>query len=69
MTGLDIIGDVHGQAEELEALLKKLGYELRAGSYRHPERKTLFLGDLIDRGPHNRRVIALVRAMQEAGTA
>lgn len=69
MTGLDIIGDVHGQAEELEALLKKLGYELRAGSYRHPQRQTLFLGDLIDRGLHNRRVIALVRAMQETGTA
>jgi len=31
----DFIGDVHGHAEELEALLLKLGYVERSGAYRH----------------------------------
>ena len=29
MTGYDIIGDVHGCADELETLLARLGYEVR----------------------------------------
>src|SRR5437588_2501114 len=59
----DIIGDVHGCCNELEQLLRRLGYELRAvapgepalGSgpcYEHPlGRKAIFVGDLVDRGP------------------
>jgi len=47
----DLIGDIHGYAAELEALLKALGYERRGGAYRHSERKAIFLGDFIDRGP------------------
>ena len=46
----DIIGDVHGQAGKLNALLFKLGYRRIDGTYRHPlSRVALFLGDLIDR--------------------
>jgi hypothetical protein len=49
MTTLDLIGDIHGHADELEALLKKLGYTPHGGSYRHPEGRTvLLLGDHID---------------------
>jgi hypothetical protein len=65
----DIIGDVHGYADELEALLKKMGYELRGGCYRHPERKAIFVGDLIDRGPKIREVLDIVQPMVEAETA
>lgn len=68
MGGIDVIGDIHGRAGELEALLKNMGYEQRAGAYRHPERAVLFLGDLIDRGPQNRRVLHLVRSMEQAGS-
>ena len=48
----DIIGDIHGYADVLETLLRKLGYEKPTGIWRHPAgRKVLFLGDFIDRGP------------------
>jgi len=65
----DIIGDIHGHADELEALLQKLGYRLENGTYRHPEHQAMFLGDFIDRGPHQRRVIDMVRPMIEQGAA
>lgn len=78
----DIIGDVHGCATELEELLKQLGYEAGIemlyepgwGSgqkvYRHPQgRKAFFVGDLVDRGPHNLDVVRIVRKMVEHGTA
>ena len=48
----DIIGDIHGCAGELLALLRRLGYRRRAGRWSHPSgRRALFLGDLVDRGP------------------
>ena len=67
--GYDIIGDIHGHARTLEALLGRLGYSLFDGVYRHPERKVIFLGDFIDRGPHQRGVIRIVRPMIERGSA
>lgn len=65
----DIIADVHGEREALECLLYKLGYRYRTGTWRHPEREAIFLGDLIDRGPDARGVVRLVRGMVEAGSA
>ncbi len=67
----DIIGDIHGYAEDLEVLLGRLGYRDRDGAYRHPdgERRVVFLGDFIDRGPDILRVLKIVRDMIEAGTA
>jgi hypothetical protein len=65
----DIIGDVHGHAEQLEALLRHLGYRQRDGAFCHPERRAIFVGDLIDRGPGQLATLKLVRAMVEAGSA
>jgi len=65
----DIIGDIHGHALELEALLKKLGYEKRSGCYKHSERQIVFTGDFIDRGTRNEDVINIVRPMVESGSA
>jgi hypothetical protein len=65
----DIIGDVHGCADKLEGLLGKLGFEERAGAYRHPERQAIFVGDLIDRGPQQVETLNLVHSMVEAGSA
>lgn len=65
----DIIGDVHGHADELIELLDSMGYELRDGAYRHVSRMAVFVGDFIDRGPQIAEVLSVVRAMHAAGTA
>ncbi|MBX7168119.1 MAG: metallophosphoesterase [Pirellulales bacterium] len=65
----DLIGDIHGHADELEALLQQLGYRPQDGVYAHPERRVIFLGDFIDRGPQIARVLELAQAMVAAGTA
>jgi len=65
----DIIGDVHGQARELTSLLKDLGYSDETGVWRHPERKVIFLGDFIDRGPFQREVVDIAKGMVDAGEA
>jgi hypothetical protein len=60
---IDLIGDIHGHADKLEALLQKLGYSKSAGTYYHPERKALFIGDYIDRGPKIRETLEIVKSM------
>jgi hypothetical protein len=65
----DIIGDIHGYVSSLEALLRKMDYEKKGDTYRHPERKAFFVGDLIDRGPEIQKTVNLVRAMVENGAA
>ncbi|MCV7288196.1 metallophosphoesterase [Mycolicibacterium wolinskyi] len=67
--GFDIIGDVHGCADQLESLLAKLGYRLVAGVYAHPARQAVFVGYLIDRGPQQLRVLRIVKSMVDSGTA
>ena len=68
--GYDIIGDIHGHADELNALLTSLGYRNGENPCRHPDgRKVIFLGDFIDRGPKIREVLQIVRGMVEAGEA
>ena len=67
--GYDLIGDIHGQAIELKALLEKLGYQIVDGVHTHPTRKAIFLGDLVDRGAHQKEVIAIVRSMVKSGAA
>lgn len=66
---IDFIGDIHGHADQLEALLLKLGYAKQNGVYAHPERKVLFVGDYIDRGPKIRETLEIVRSMVEQGNA
>ena len=65
----DVIGDIHGQAEKLEALLRKLGYTETAGAWRHAARQAVFVGDFIDRGPAQIRSVNIARRMLDAGAA
>jgi protein phosphatase len=75
----DIIGDVHGCCDELEALLRQLGYEMvpvapgaffHAFVYHHPlGRKAIFVGDLVDRGPRILDTIRVVGNMVAFGAA
>lgn len=66
---IDLIGDIHGHADKLEELLQKLGYEKINGAYSHPERKALFVGDYIDRGPKIRETLQIVKAMVDNDNA
>jgi len=65
----DVIGDIHGEFDKLASLLGVLGYSESGGIRRHPERTAVFVGDLIDRGPHQLETVCLVRGMVEAGAA
>ncbi len=67
----DIIGDVHGCTDELEALLRQLGYQRTdaTGWVPPPGRRAVFVGDLVDRGPRILDAIRLVQDMAAAGQA
>ncbi len=67
----DIVGDVHGCADELLELLARLGYHVgEDGVARHPAgRRLAFVGDLVDRGPRVVDVLRLVMDAVDAGEA
>lgn len=66
----DVIGDIHGHAAKLEALLAKMGYVFLGGTWYAPKgRQAVFVGDLIDRGPDQLKVLRIVRGMVDAGQA
>jgi protein phosphatase len=68
----DIIGDIHGCADELMRLLMRLGYRRASprGPYRHPRgRRAVFVGDLVDRGPQVVRAARIVMRMTAVGSA
>ena len=64
------IGDIHGHAPTLLALLDQLGWKQRNGRLANPGgQKLVFVGDLIDRGPQNLRTVEIVRDLVERGDA
>ena len=72
----DVVGDVHGCRAELESLLTELGYTLVPDEQGRPvdaqppgQRKAVFVGDLVDRGPDTPGVLRLVMGMVTAGHA
>ncbi len=70
----DIIGDVHGCFDELTVLLSKLGYAVTQNEGNihittPADRKAVFVGDLVDRGPKIVSVLQLVMHMTETGAA
>jgi len=62
---LDFIGDVHAHYDELVGLLKKMEYETVDGIWQHPQRKAVFVGDFVSRGPSSLKVLELVKSMEE----
>lgn len=70
MNGYDVIGDIHGHFDKLAALMKRMGYAPNGESFSAPHgRQAIFVGDLIDRGPDQIKVLTAVRAMVDAGDA
>lgn len=65
----DIIGDIHGHADKLIRLLSKLSYIETNGVWSHPTRTLISIGDLVDRGPKQREVVDILKAMHRAGHA
>lgn len=70
----DIIGDVHGCFDELVELIGQLGYTVTEndGAFTVSsagDRKLVFVGDLVDRGPGTVQVLRLVSSAVGAGRA
>ena len=61
-TRIYAIGDIHGRLDLLQQLLRQL--EADVGSRGARSTRIVLLGDLIDRGPHSRQVLELVKLMQ-----
>lgn len=71
-----MIGDVHGCFEELQELLRLLGYKVHFNKSEATYEveppagaKAVFVGDLVDRGPNSPEVLRLVMDMVEQGIA
>lgn len=66
----DLLGDVHGMRETLDAMLDRLGYRRRGGRWTHDGgRRLISLGDLLDRGPDPLGCCERIAAMVEQGRA
>ena len=64
---LYVVGDVHGRADLLEIMLRRIAadFAFRVGDGRRP--KTILLGDIIDRGDNSRDVVAALKATTGPG--
>jgi len=64
---LDIVGDVHGELDALNDLLRQLGYDEDG---HHPQqRRLVFVGDLVDRGLDSYGVVRRVQRLMQNGKA
>ena len=62
---IDIVGDVHGEIDALQTLLGHLGYDAEG---RHPsDRRLVFVGDLVNRGPDSPAVVQWVQQLVQSG--
>lgn len=62
---LDIVGDIHGEIDALNALLRHLGYDEMG---RHPEnRRLVFVGDFVDRGVDSPAVVRRIGQLTDNG--
>jgi len=58
---IDVIGDVHGMYDELVEFIAESDYYIEDNIIKHPDnRKILFLGDIVDRGPKSVEMLRLV---------
>jgi serine/threonine protein phosphatase 1 len=60
------IGDVHGELEKLDDLLRFIRED---AVRRQTPQKIVFLGDMVDRGPNSHGVVARIMALTQSGEA
>jgi len=61
-----VIGDVHGCYDELEGLLKSVGFNIESGRLTgNDDTLVILLGDIVDKGPKLNEVINFVLANQD----
>ncbi len=60
------IGDVHGELEKLDDLLRFIREDVQRRQTPH---KIVFLGDMVDRGPNSCGVVARITALTQSGEA
>ena len=60
------IGDVHGELEKLDDLLRFIREDFQRRQTPH---KIVFLGDMVDRGPNSYGVVARIMALTQSGEA
>lgn len=60
------IGDVHGELEKLDDLLRFIREDVQRRQTPH---KIVFLGDMVDRGPNSYGVVARIMALTQSGEA
>jgi hypothetical protein len=69
-TAYDVIGDIHGRFDKFQLLMRELGYRHTGDTFIPPAgRRAVFVGDLIDRGPEQVKLLQYVRRMIDAGHA
>ena len=56
------VGDIHGRLDLLERLLADIEQDIESRS--PAETYVVFLGDLVDRGPHSKEVVELLRTLE-----
>lgn len=65
----DIIGDIHGHYNDFIELIESMGYVKKNDIYSHEKRKIIFLGDFVDRGKNQKKLISIVRKMIDSKSA
>lgn len=63
------IGDLHGDPEALERVLRMAGLVDDAGGWTGGEARLVVTGDMTDRGPDSKGVLARLRELEQAGKA
>ena len=59
-SNLVIVGDTHGMLNPLIEMLKNQDFQIVDNSFKHPYKKIVFLGDILDRGDESLELLKLV---------
>jgi len=64
-----VVGDIHGELSGLTDILRHAGLIDARGAWKARDTILIQTGDVIDRGPHSRGAVALLRSLQQQAAA